>query len=141
VRELLRLTRPARLDCLGEIVGAVSKSAEEEGFSENETLRIELVCEEVVTNVMNYAYRDSETGDLDIACFINDSGQYVMEIADYGPEFNALAAPPPDMESDLKNRQVGGLGLHLIRQLTGAKEYNRVGNRNVLTLAILRIPS
>jgi serine/threonine-protein kinase RsbW len=141
VRELLRLTRPAHIDNLGGIVECVSQAARAEGFSEHEALRIELVCEEAVTNVMNYAYGDRKPGDMEIACFINDGGQFVMEISDYGPEFNSLDVPPPDMKSDLMNRRIGGLGLHLIRELTGDKNYKRVGDRNVLTLAVLRITS
>jgi serine/threonine-protein kinase RsbW len=138
VKEILRLTKPANLANLGEIVETISGIALAEGFSGHEALRIELVCEEAVTNVINHAYKHGSAGDIEIACFIDDNGQFILEIADYGPEFNSLDVPPPDMESDLMNRRVGGLGIHLIRELTRKKTYQRSGNKNVLTLAVLR---
>ena len=60
----------------------------------------------------------------------------LLRFEDSGPAFNPLAAPPPDLESPLGQRQLGGLGVHLVRALTASQRYARVGDRNVLELSL-----
>jgi anti-sigma regulatory factor (Ser/Thr protein kinase) len=63
------------------------------------------------------------------------SGQELnVTIADTGAPFNPLNAPPPDLTSNLVDRPIGGLGIHLVRSLMNSVEYEREGGENRLRL-------
>jgi serine/threonine-protein kinase RsbW len=55
-----------------------------------------------------------------------------MEISDDGIPYDPLTAPPPDLESDLDDRPVGGLGVFLIRELMDSVSYRFEDGRNHL---------
>ena len=57
-----------------------------------------------------------------------------MEFEDRGREFNPLEVEDPDLVSAIENRQLGGLGIHLVKKMVDAAEYRRVGDKNILLL-------
>ena len=57
-----------------------------------------------------------------------------ITITDTGIPFNLLNAPPPDLTSNLVDRPIGGLGIHLVRSLMNSVEYERKGGKNRLHL-------
>jgi anti-sigma regulatory factor (Ser/Thr protein kinase) len=61
-------------------------------------------------------------------------GELVIEVEDDGRPFNPLQVPPPDLERPLAQRKVGGLGLHLVRELTSSIEYDRKDGKNRLVM-------
>ena len=60
--------------------------------------------------------------------------QLVTELSDSGQPFNPLDAPPPEFELDLDDKPIGGLGIHLVRQLMDDMQYRREGAYNRVTL-------
>jgi len=58
----------------------------------------------------------------------------VIKVEDDGRPFNPLLSPPPDLHRPLEQRRVGGLGLHLVRELTNCIEYDRVDGKNRLVI-------
>jgi anti-sigma regulatory factor (Ser/Thr protein kinase) len=98
-----------------------------------------LVLEEAVTNVIKYAFTDK--GDHEVHAEARlDEGEIVLRVSDAGRAFDPLAAPPPDFDRPLEERPIGGLGIHLLRELTDRAAYERVGGRNQLTLVFLVNP-
>ena len=91
-----------------------------------EDLHLRLAVEEVVQNIVSYAYQDD--GELEVelsddeACFI-DSGQ----------PFNPLEAPEPDLEAPVEERTLGGLGIFLAKQYTRL-QYQYLAGKNCLTM-------
>ena len=63
------------------------------------------------------------------------AGGVLLEVEDDGKPFDPLQAPPPDLTLPLEKRPIGGLGIHLIRNLMDEVTYARVGGRNVLKMA------
>ena len=63
-----------------------------------------------------------------------------LEFRESGVPFNPLDQPAPDLDADILDRPTGGLGLHLVKQVSEDAHYERVGNYNVLRLT-LRIPT
>jgi anti-sigma regulatory factor (Ser/Thr protein kinase) len=57
-------------------------------------------------------------------------------VADDGREFDPLQARAPDLASSVEQRNVGGVGIHLVRTLAERVEYARVAGRNVLSVTI-----
>jgi anti-sigma regulatory factor (Ser/Thr protein kinase) len=62
-----------------------------------------------------------------------DDGVWV-EFSDQGREFDPASAPPPDLDSPLESRRVGGLGVHLVGQLMSDIRYQRSGGWNRITM-------
>ena len=56
------------------------------------------------------------------------------EVRDDGPEWDPRAAPPPDLDAALEDRRVGGLGLHLVRNLVSELDWRRDGAENVTSV-------
>ena len=55
-------------------------------------------------------------------------------VEDDGLPFNPLEAPEPDLDSPIETRQIGGLGIHLVRNVTDGLEYRRNEGRNRLVI-------
>lgn len=91
-----------------------------------------LALEEVVTNVFKYAYDDAGAHAVRFTAQLTPD-HVVLRFSDDGRPFDPLAAPPPDLARPLEERAIGGLGIHLVRKLADAMEYERRGGRNLLT--------
>ncbi len=94
----------------------------------------DLALEEWLSNIIKYAYNHPEGDHWIELRFLAGPGWARVQIEDAGCEFNPLTAPPVDTTESLETRSVGGLGLHMIRQLMDTADYRREGGRNILTL-------
>ena len=94
---------------------------------------IKLAIEEVVVNCINYAYDKNEKGSITVSLKFQPK-EMLVEIKDNGKEFDPTFEKDVDLESDLDQRQIGGLGLFLVKQLTDTVTYRRAGNFNILSL-------
>ena len=94
---------------------------------------IRLAVEEAVVNVMDYAYPVGTEGDVTI-CISFDGGQVKVVISDTGSPFDPTRKGQADTSLSIEERPVGGLGIHLIRQLMDSINYERLDGKNVLTL-------
>ena len=94
---------------------------------------LRLALEEVVVNVMNYAYPEGETGDI---CVQTDSNlqEVRFKVIDSGVPFDPTSVLEADTTLDAENRPIGGLGVHLARKLTDSIAYTRRDGKNVLSL-------
>jgi anti-sigma regulatory factor (Ser/Thr protein kinase) len=94
---------------------------------------VSLAIEELVTNCIKYGYRDSKDHTIDFVLSV-DGGTLTMDIIDDGNPFNPLEAPQPDLSLPIESRPIGGLGLHLLRELADDARYERRDSTNRLTL-------
>ena len=92
-----------------------------------------LVLEEAVVNVINYAYPKEEHEYIYLSARMHD-GSIVLVLTDTGKEFDPTAAPEADVTLSAEDRQIGGLGIFLIRQIMNEVKYERIEGKNVLTL-------
>jgi serine/threonine-protein kinase RsbW len=124
---------PARLESLPELTAFITDQAQKIGLPQDNIDFICLAVEEALVNVFNYAY-PAATGDVEV--HVNASGKPPLgvEIRDTGAAFNPLSLPEPDLEADVAQRKVGGLGIFLIRRMADQVQYRREGNSNILTL-------
>ena len=92
-----------------------------------------VVLDDLLNNVINYAYE--EHGEHIIDVILSTDGQrFIVSVTDEGVEFDPFARREPDVSSSLDDREIGGLGIHLIRNLMDDYSYRRVGGKNVTTL-------
>ena len=92
-----------------------------------------LALEEVFSNVLSYGFNNHTEHFLKITI---STAQNVLNIRveDDGKPFNPLEAKEPALQYDIENRPLGGLGIHLIKNLMDDIHYKRYRNRNVLTM-------
>lgn len=103
------------------------------GLTPNTLFDLNLILEEIVANVISYAYNDARQHKIVVQADLKD-GELTLEVEDDGKPFNPLQVPPPDLESPLERRTVGGLGLHLVRGFTNSVKYGREKEKNRLVL-------
>lgn len=126
-----RLELPARLEDLSRFLEFATEKARQRGFGGRLPV-IELVLEEALVNVIRYAA--TTAGDKVVLQVESDPETLTYTITDHGPAFNPLEAAPPDLESDLLERPVGGLGIHFIRELADDVRWSRKAGENCLQL-------
>ena len=114
-----------------DFVGAFVR---EHGIAANEASRILILLEELLTNLMKYGYPDRlEPGQAEIVLAL-DGSRLEIEFIDDGCAFDPFAAPPPDLDQPVEAREVGGLGIHILRSLTEEARYERRNETNVIRL-------
>lgn len=99
--------------------------------------RLLLICDELVTNAVTYGYVDGAEVAPRIEVAVAFNGERLqLTISDDGAPFDPLAAPAPDLEQSLDEREVGGLGIHFVRTLSDEVVYERTEGRNRLRLIV-----
>ena len=94
---------------------------------------VALALEEVFLNVVLHGFTDNAEHAIVVRLAV-EKGFMTLTVEDDGIPFNPLDAPPPDIESPLEERGIGGLGIHLVRQVMDRIEYVREGNINRLAM-------
>jgi sigma-B regulation protein RsbU (phosphoserine phosphatase) len=95
--------------------------------------RLRLAVEEAVVNVIDYAYRAGQEGDIEIR-IMSDGKTLKTIIIDSGVAFDPTVKEKADTSLSAEDRQIGGLGILLVRELMDAINYERNNGKNVLTL-------
>lgn len=96
-------------------------------------LNINLVLEELVTNIIFYGYDDNNEHVINIDLSYGNK-TLKMKIEDDGREFNPLLAVEPEAVRTIENSRIGGLGIHFVRKIMDKISYKRSNNKNSLTL-------
>jgi sigma-B regulation protein RsbU (phosphoserine phosphatase) len=128
-----RLVLPNDIETIPQLNEFIDLVAEEVGLDMSLTMSLNLAMEEAVVNVMDYAYPDSQTGNVDIEVTA-DQEWMTFVITDTGIAFDPTTKEDADTTLSAEERPIGGLGIFLVRQLMDDINYKREGNKNVLTL-------
>jgi anti-sigma regulatory factor (Ser/Thr protein kinase) len=121
---------------LPRVVDAVQAFVTHEGLDDELQQDLNLVLEELVTNVIWYGLAEGQAPEslwIDIE-LVRENGVLTVCVTDNGRPFDPLQAPPPDLTGSIEERSVGGLGIHMLRQLMPELHYTREGDRNVLVM-------
>lgn len=132
----IQLKLPAKIESLREFTAFVHRAAQEAAFPEEDLGRLDLVMEEVVVNVINYAYAEAQPGSIEVGYKIEGPGKLNVQVCDSGREFDPLAKDPPDLRLGLAERPIGGLGIFLVKQIARSISYSREGDLNILTFRL-----
>ncbi len=132
--ETVEKTFLANLDTLPALVGFVSEHAAAMGVHPKRVMHLELAVEEAAVNICSYAY-EIPPGEITVR-ILSDSEVVRIELSDTGVPFDPLAMDAPDIKTELEKRDVGGLGIFLIRRMLDEVHYSRSGDRNILSLAV-----
>ena len=94
---------------------------------------VNLAIDELLTNTIGYGYGDDEVHRIEIALRL-EADALVVVIADDSAAFDPTQVPEPDTGAPLDEREIGGLGLHLVTQMMDGFAYRRENGRNIVTL-------
>jgi serine/threonine-protein kinase RsbW len=131
---LARVVHEARLDSLAALLGFVEDSCRREGVRADDAFALRLAVEEACTNVIRHGYPEAQPGPLALGFEVAD-GRAVITLEDRAVVFDPASVAAPDLESGWRERTVGGLGWHLIRQMIDEVHHEaRDGGGNRLTL-------
>lgn len=105
------------------------------GVDARATHHVALVIDEMLTNVASHGEAPGGTVRVQIEILPD---RVKAEILDPGLPFDPRTAPEPDLETDVENRAIGGVGLLLVRTMTCELDYERSGDRNRTRFAVPR---
>lgn len=133
-----RISVPA-IDAVARCTEFATAQAQRAGFSPARVHEIELLVEEIVANICRHSYAD-QLGSVEICCRRIDEQWMELEFIDYGRPCDVLALPSPNLSVDLDQRDVGGLGVPMLRVLVDQANYRREDARNILSVTIHAVP-
>jgi serine/threonine-protein kinase RsbW len=126
-------TFPARFEYLDEIRDAVAEVARDGGFTEKTIYSLQLAADEAASNIIEHAYEGISDASLFMTCDIHDD-QLIITMRDTGRSFNPTSVKEPNLKADLSERQIGGLGVYLMRKLMDTVKYESSKTGNLLTM-------
>jgi anti-sigma regulatory factor (Ser/Thr protein kinase) len=133
------VTGVVELRLANDLAGLAQLAERVEGFGTAQNLpasvvnALNVVLDEAVSNAINHGYDAGVRGEIAVRLRRAPDG-VLLEVEDDGRPFDPLQVPPPDLTLSLERRPIGGLGIHLIRNLMDEVSYARVGGRNVLKM-------
>ena len=107
----------ADLKNLERLTSFVSECARERGITEERGVDIQIAVEEAFVNICSYAYVGGR-GEVEVNCF-SDGDSIVIEIIDSGVPFDITVLEDPDITADISEREVGGLGRLINKEING----------------------
>ncbi|MBU2650600.1 MAG: ATP-binding protein [Bacteroidetes bacterium] len=132
--EKIRLHLKNDIGDLGKMIKELDRISNLWGLSMKDTMNINLLLEEIVTNIVFYAYDDEKDHSI-VLSFEKIGNQIRIEVKDDGKPFNILEAREPDIEGkSLNERKIGGLGIHFVRHFSDEIHYDRKNDENILTI-------
>ena len=132
-RRVLSVVLINQLREIARLADLIEEFGQKCGLSEDDATNISLMLDEVVSNVIKYAFDDVREHHIhvEVAC---GSDVVTIQIEDEGKPFNPLDAPAPNLDLPIEERPIGGLGIFITKALADSLEYRREGTHNVLTM-------
>lgn len=126
---------PAKLENLDNVLSFLEENLEEMGCSMKVSMKIQIAVEELFVNIANYAYPDRANGQAAITLeAVENPASVRITLTDSGIPYDPLAKPDPDVALSAEERQIGGLGIYMVKQSMDALHYEYRDGQNCLTL-------
>jgi len=129
----LSLTLAGRISELTRLTEETARFCRENSLGEEVEFDLTLVLEELFTNVVRHGGCEGMPDAALIRMQMEPAG-VALEFEDRGAAFDPLGAPPPNLNATLAERQPGGLGIHLVRQIMRDLRYDRADGWNRITM-------
>ncbi|MBL7151920.1 MAG: SpoIIE family protein phosphatase [Candidatus Omnitrophica bacterium] len=123
-----------KLSELSGLAQEVSRFGKDNNLSKEIIHDLNLSLEEIISNTINYGYKDSAGHQISVEVALSGS-IITVKITDDAQPFNPLQASAPELEKPPSERKPGGMGVHLVRNLMDKIEYKREEGRNILLIS------
>ncbi|MDR2578032.1 MAG: SpoIIE family protein phosphatase [Chitinispirillales bacterium] len=127
-----KLSVEASLENLETALDFIAKNLEAANCQPKQRNQITIAIEEIFVNIAHYAYHPG-VGEVTISVS-TEEGEITIEFEDCGKPYNPLEKEDPDITEGVEEREMGGLGIFMVKNLMDAIEYRRNENKNLLTL-------
>lgn len=118
---------------LDQIVQWMEEIAEKWELSPGVVFNLNLVIEEAFTNIVNYAFTDQQKHEIEIQIELENQA-LSLSITDDGIAYDPTLKEDPDITLRAEEREIGGLGIFLIRKMMDRVEYQRIDDKNVFSM-------
>ena len=127
VRSTRSIILTAQFENLDRVRDFVAESAEECGLEPAAVYAVQLAVDEAFTNIVEHAYGGESNEKIECACQMV-GGDLEVTLIDCGKPFDPSLVPGPNLEAELEEREVGGLGLYFIFQLMDEVQFSFAKN-------------
>lgn len=126
------ITKKAAIDQIPEITGFIDRELEACGCPARQQMQIDVAIDELLSNIALYAY-PAGAGEVTVGFgFEAGSRTAVLMFSDSGIPYNPLEKPDPDISLPAEKRQIGGLGIFIVRKTMDEMNYSREDGKNIL---------
>ena len=127
---------PARMEYLDDVLGMTEAYLETFECSAKVQYQIQVSIEELFTNIASYAY-EHEDGMVEIRCYSTATEDKItvwFTLSDWGIPYNPLEKTDPDFDIPFEDREIGGLGIYMVKKFMDHMEYHYVNGCNRFTM-------
>jgi len=132
VSRMFEITVPAKIEYLDKVQSFIEESAFAAKIDKKSSNNLSIAVEEIFVNIANYAYHPAE-GDVDVSLTVSE-GSISIEFKDAGVAYNPLKKTDPDITLSAEEREIGGLGIFMVKNLMDSVTYRFEDGKNILTL-------
>jgi serine/threonine-protein kinase RsbW len=136
MKDRFELEIEGKLENLSVIGDFIAYSMRNFGLDDRKIFDVQMAVDEACTNIINYGYT-AEVGMITITCRRRDEDVIVV-IKDTGKPFDPTSVPLPDLDANLEERKIGGLGVYFMKTLVDEVTYEFKDGRNVLTMMVVK---
>lgn len=128
----MKVIFPAEDEALSDVNAFVEQQLEEAGCSPKNQMKIMVALEELFVNVAHYAY-GAEKGQVEIELDFEDKDM-ILKLKDSGKPFNPLAKLDPDVTLSAEERDIGGLGIFMVKKSMDKVDYKYEDGQNIIII-------
>lgn len=122
------------LKSTGEVNNWFDSFAEANHIDTKIQRKINMVIDDLVMNIISYAFNGEENDQVEARLDL-DENRLAITLTDNGKPFNPFDQEKPETDQSVENREIGGLGIHLCREVMDDVAYQRSDDRNIVTLS------
>ncbi|MGI6069840.1 MAG: ATP-binding protein [Blautia sp.] len=135
MNETKELIVPAKLDELPKVLEFIDRELERLECSMKTQMQIDIAVEEIYVNIAHYAYQPGMEGDAKICCAVGGEPLKVsIQFIDNGIPYNPLEKQDPNIALSAEDRNIGGLGIFMVKKSMDNVTYNYEDGKNILTI-------
>ena len=128
------ITLEAKIENIPRIIAFIDETLEAWDTAMKAQMQIDVAADEILANISHYAYAPN-TGEATVRLHIDEATRMATIIfIDRGVPFDPLAKADPDVTLAKQDRQIGGLGIYIVKKTMDAVEYQRKDGCNILTI-------
>lgn len=129
-----RMILSAEVSRLDELIDFINAELEEHGLPMKTIMQIDIAVDEIFGNIANYAYAP-DVGEAAVTIDVEQNPPCaVIRFADRGRPFDPLKKPDPDVTLGIEEREIGGLGIYMVKKSMDEVSYVYEDGQNILTM-------
>ncbi len=130
---MVRIELDNELEEMAKVMTALAEFSARAGLDKKVAQAAELVLDELLNNIISHAYLDTGQHTIVVEMCVAENALQLV-VSDDGIPFNPFTQKDPDLKSSLEEREVGGVGVFLVKKFMDECSYQRLQKRNVVTL-------